>query len=664
MTHPTPSIAYRTDIDGLRALAVLVVVAYHAFPDMLRGGFVGVDIFFVISGFLITGIILRDLDNDSFSIWNFYSRRIRRIFPALILMLSVVLTVGSLTLFPDEYKSLGKHVFGGTSFTANFLYWRESGYWDIGSNLKPLLHLWSLGIEEQFYIIFPCILCFVWKIKLRPLTGLIALLVLSFTLNIYFYRRDPVLDFYAPLTRFWELLSGSVLASLTCMKSSFLRNVEQKLSTLLAHIIWCKPNTSSGLELRNLLSLLGLLLLVTAIATSRAHGSFPGYQALLPVAGTILLIAAGQTALINRYVLSSKIAVGIGLISYPLYLWHWPLISYATILNGEIAGIWQWILIRAACILIAFVAALATYEILEKPIRAARHKKSAIYTLACILTMSCLGLLGLIVYAKDGMPNRESIAPFTKITAQLSPALRNNPAGKHYAPSLQFGVYTHAASTRTVAVIGDSHAQFAYPGIATINKELGINTFFTFYSFADKEKEKEMTMKLLTDKKDITHIFIFNRGTLYLTENEIEEHQNAKTSLLEKYEFFLQTTINTLRRAGKQVYLVCETPILPNDIRKYITRPLTLSLGNQPQRLTKNAVLTHQSDYLDIIEHLTGATVIHSLDIFCPKDECKVFSRDGLPLYYDDDHLSSEGSQYQASYLLEPFLRKISQENP
>ena len=154
----TPAIAYRPDIDGLRAFAVLSVVLYHAFPNILGGGFIGVDVFFVISGYLIGWIIMRDLEQERFSFLNFYARRIRRIFPALLVVLATALTIGWFALLPDEYKTLGKHVLGGAAFIDNFFLWQESGYFDISSKLKPLLHLWSLGIEEQFYIIFPLIL--------------------------------------------------------------------------------------------------------------------------------------------------------------------------------------------------------------------------------------------------------------------------------------------------------------------------------------------------------------------------------------------------------------------------------------------------------------------------------------------------------------------------
>ena len=211
LVHPK----YRPDIDGLRAVAVLSVVVYHAFPSWLKGGFVGVDIFFVISGFLISTIIFSSLERDSFSFYDFYSRRIRRIFPALLVVLIACYAFGWSALLADEYKQLGKHIAAGAGFVSNLILWSESGYFDIAAETKPLLHLWSLGIEEQFYIAWPVLLWAAWKKKFNLFTISLALFFVSFGLNLSKYRVDGVADFYSPQTRFWELLAGSLLAYIT-----------------------------------------------------------------------------------------------------------------------------------------------------------------------------------------------------------------------------------------------------------------------------------------------------------------------------------------------------------------------------------------------------------------------------------------------------------------
>ncbi|MDP3004588.1 acyltransferase, partial [Methylotenera sp.] len=234
LTHPK----YRPDIDGLRAVAVLSVVIYHAFPKFIRGGFIGVDIFFVISGFLISTIIFGSLERNSFNFIEFYSRRIKRIFPALLLVLTASFVFGWFALLADEYKQLGKHIAGGAGFISNFLFWKESGYFDNAAETKPLLHLWSLGIEEQFYIVWPLLLWLAWKKRFNLLTITILVAVISFALNISKVHSDAVAAFYSPQTRFWELLVGSVLAYMTMHRRSLSPKFKHKLDMWLGQIIY------------------------------------------------------------------------------------------------------------------------------------------------------------------------------------------------------------------------------------------------------------------------------------------------------------------------------------------------------------------------------------------------------------------------------------------
>lgn len=201
---------YRPDIDGLRAVAVLLVVGFHAFPGRFPGGFVGVDIFFVISGYLITGILLKEMESSDFSFARFYARRVRRIFPALILVLLCCFVVGWFVLLPDEFKALGKHIFGGAAFFSNFVLLHDAGYFDAAAVRKPLLHLWSLGIEEQFYIVWPVVLFLAFQIR-RVGWMITAIFVASFLANVLTIGRNPVAAFYWPFTRAWELMSGGIL---------------------------------------------------------------------------------------------------------------------------------------------------------------------------------------------------------------------------------------------------------------------------------------------------------------------------------------------------------------------------------------------------------------------------------------------------------------------
>lgn len=332
---------YRPDIDGLRAVAVLAVVAYHAFPRWVPGGFVGVDVFFVISGYLISGIILRALSEGRFSFAGFYARRIRRIFPALFVVLLAVWVGGWFVLFADDYITLGRHIAAGVAFVSNLILWNEAGYFDDAADTKPLLHLWSLGVEEQFYLAWPLLLFLAWKLRIRPLWFTVALTAGSFLLNVWQIRVDLVGTFYSPLTRLWELLVGGALACLSFEK----------------YIVWPRA--------RHLVAAAGLVLIGTAVTVLDDNRLFPGLWALLPTVGAFLVIAAGPDAWMNRAVLSRRAMVWIGLVSYPLYLWHWPLLSFARIASGETPPAST----RVAVVLLAVALSWLTYRWLETPVR-------------------------------------------------------------------------------------------------------------------------------------------------------------------------------------------------------------------------------------------------------------------------------------------------------
>src|SRR6202022_379874 len=298
----SPSDRYRPDIDGLRAIAVMLVVNFHAFPEAMPGGFCGGDIFFVISGFLITGILLRELDQKRFSLLAFYNRRIRRIFPALIVVLGTTLVLGWLWMLPAAYAQLSADVFASAAFFSNIAFLLQSGYFDIESGKKPLLHLWSLGIEEQFYLFWPLILMLVARLR-RSILGAASIIGIgSFVLNAALIGSNPVATFYLPFTRAWELLAGAVLVS-----------------------GWSQINQTGAAS--NWRAAVGLALIAVAASVLDTTRAFPGWWAVLPVGGAALLLSA-PGAWICRTVLASRPLVWIGLISYPLYLWHWPLLVF------------------------------------------------------------------------------------------------------------------------------------------------------------------------------------------------------------------------------------------------------------------------------------------------------------------------------------------------
>lgn len=400
------SSAYRPDIDGLRALAIIFVVMYHAFPGLVTGGFIGVDIFFVISGFLISTIIYSQLDSGSFSFTQFYIRRIKRIFPALFVVLTFCFVFGWFNLLADEFKQLGMHIFGGASFISNLILWKESGYFDNASETKPLLHLWSLGIEEQFYFIWPILLWFAFKKKINFLLVGAVIGMASFFLNIYEvnYGLNPSSAFYLPINRFWELMAGAILAYLLLNKNEVLRQFSKYTSIGFA-------DKSS---LANWASLFGALFMVLGVTLITKHSAFPGFWALLPVLGAILIIAAGQHAWINRAILSRRPLVWIGLISFPLYLWHWPLLSFARLMKGGMPAPE----IRIMTIALAIVLSSATYYLLENPIRKNQFNQVKAISLAILLIM--IGYVGLNTYQRDGLTFR-----LNQIQFRLPPILQS-----------------------------------------------------------------------------------------------------------------------------------------------------------------------------------------------------------------------------------------------
>jgi peptidoglycan/LPS O-acetylase OafA/YrhL len=369
-----PSDRYRSDVDGLRAVAVMLVVNFHGFPDAMPGGFIGVDIFFVISGFLITSIIARELGADRFSLITFYNRRVRRIFPALIVVLCTVLVLGWLWMLPAPYAALSRDVAASAAFAANIALLLQSGYFDIESAKKPLLHLWSLGIEEQFYLFWPLILMLAARLRWRLLWVAAAIGAASFLLNVALIGSDPVATFYLPFTRAWELLAGAALA---CGWS----RIDQ------------------GETASNRRAVVGLVLIAIALAMLNVHRAFPGWWALLPVAGSALLLSA-PAAWINRAVLSWPPMVWIGLISYPLYLWHWPLLVMFAIIKFESLTLID----RELILLLSALLAWGTYWFIERPFRFGRPAPIKAASLAG--AMAVVAIAGVIVFEGRGFDFR------------------------------------------------------------------------------------------------------------------------------------------------------------------------------------------------------------------------------------------------------------------
>ncbi len=449
-TSHSSELEYRPDIDGLRAVAVLAILLFHAFPEMLPAGFIGVDIFFVISGYLIGGIICSKLKQDTFSFLDFYSRRVRRIFPALFTVLLFFGFAGWYLLLADEYRALAKHSTAAALFIANFAFWSEAGYFDQAAETKPLLHLWSLGIEEQFYIVFPLLLWSAWRLRLSLRRAVILLGSLSFAANLLIAGTDPIADFFAPWNRAWELMVGAALAF--------------------------SPAGARSPALRSALSGLGIALLGLSFMLTTRASSFPGALAALPVAGAALIIFSGSGTVLNR-LLASRALVWIGLISYPLYLWHWPLLTFTRILSPEAPP--------ASCIVgvvaLSFLLAWLTERYVERPWRADGRAAQKILTL--ILFMVSIAVAGTLISRNDGYPERLVFKELDQLTSANNLSLRSLPPSCPDSDSLpqvlRSGCILHvnAGAAPRVVVWGDSHAEFWRHPFAELAKERGFELY-------------------------------------------------------------------------------------------------------------------------------------------------------------------------------------------
>ncbi len=355
---PAAPPTHRPDIDGLRAVAVGAVLVFHAFPRILPGGFAGVDVFFAISGFLITSLLLRELEDDGIRLGDFYARRARRILPALLVVVAACLGYGWFRMLSDEFALLGRHVAASSVFASNFLLLRECGYFDTAAAGKPLLHLWSLAVEEQFYLVWPLFLGLAWKTR-RPARWVALAAAGSFATNLVLSRTSAAAAFYLPLARFWEPALGGLLAW--------------------RHIRFPSPRHRHP----EILFGVGLALLAAAFVSPLLPGAGPLAPSCLAVTGTLLLLETAPGSRLARRLLAHRVPTGIGLCSYPLYLWHWPLLVFASLEWGFTGK-----LVRIGILALSLLLAWATWRFLEQRIRPRRAVGMA------PLLLGVLGILG------------------------------------------------------------------------------------------------------------------------------------------------------------------------------------------------------------------------------------------------------------------------------
>jgi peptidoglycan/LPS O-acetylase OafA/YrhL len=663
---------YRPDIDGLRAMAVLTVMAFHAFPESVKGGFIGVDVFFVISGFLITKLIQSGLDNQHFRFSAFYASRVRRLFPSLLVVLLSCLFLGWFALLSDEYKLLGKHISATAVLIPNWILWSDSGYFDYAAHSKPLLHLWSLGVEEQFYLCWPLTFCLLYRHRFNVLGATCILLLCSFFLNLYMIEKYPSASFFWPFTRAWELLAGSLLAQL--MHSGFGVSGARK------------AKLADNRLLKQSISILGVLMLSVGLLVIDQEKRFPGSLALLPVIGTLLIIAAGPHSWFNQTVLSHRLLVGIGLISYPLYLWHWPLLSFATILEQNQPA-WQ---VRSLCIAVAFLLSWLTYVCIERPARFGRHLKAKTYSLiALMLITACLGFA---TYASEGFKSRFANQ---LIEVQIADLTFDMPTSSDWYCSQVSNEGPRCLASGpapTAVVMGDSHALTIYPGLVARFQSKGQT--LALYGGSDGcppllnvviqdiggdvrnclQKGTQAILRIIQDPA-IKEVILTSRGPMYTTGQgfgDIESSQfgtwvlhfeGEERGFRSNEQVFLKglaSTLDALKAADKKITFLHDVPELGFDIRSCFSfRPMALS--NQvkmPCAVAKSDFLARTEIHRAAVDQILSARpevkVIDLAQALCEDQWCFGAKNDVL-LYMDDDHLSRRGAEYVVRQLWDQF---------
>ena len=657
---------YRAEIDGLRALAVVPVILFHAGFELFSGGFVGVDVFFVISGYLITTILIEDIENKQFSIVNFYERRARRILPALSFVMLVCIPISSIYLPADELRDFFQSIVAVSLFASNILFWKEGGYFDSEASDKPLLHTWSLAVEEQYYVLFPIFLILSWRFgKNRVFWMIIVLASISLVLSEWGWRNKATANFYLAPTRAWELFAGSIAAF-----------VVQK----------------QGVQKNNFLALTGLAAIIFSIFFYDETTPFPSVYALLPVLGVVLLVLYAEKDTLAAKVLSTKGCIGIGLISYSAYLVHQPILVFTNLASLEGPSVFA----HAISICAIFLFAWLMWRYVETPFRKAANQGKQFLIFSTLLFSTFLVVGGL--YHFKVIPQKETVLTW---------------GGKSYAAPKKFGgieVEGENCSAREpkksciigglspkIIIVGDSHArvltQAAYKaqaqdGFTLIDMTasgcpflIGLNAFTTGNLIekcdADYQQKRMEFISNLTPSTIVLHA----RLPLYLHgdgfDNSIGGVEPArsyyvgvsgKESYKERKNLFTKALVDTVYQLvnfGHEVVII--SPVPTNGWHP-VKRLMRLSaIGNGPNinyvrakmAIPRVAVESRQADIKSILdglkEKLPTVSVVDSLEILCDVSHCHSISESGEILYADRDHLSAVG----ANVLFNEFMNDL-----
>jgi len=625
---------HRPDIDGLRALAVIPVVLYHAGVPGLSGGFVGVDVFFVISGFLITTILVRDLEDPTrrFSLADFYVRRIRRIFPALLTVLAVTALLATYILLPRDFDDLSKSLVAAALFASNIFFYRQAGYFDTDAHSKPLLHTWSLAVEEQFYLVFPLLLLVLYRVGWRRLglrRTLLSLTAVSFAWSLWQLRSAPSAAFYLAPARGWELLLGALIA------------------------VGTFPPLRRGVA--EGAALLGVALLAAGYVLITPQSQFPGLLALLPCLGAALVIHAGSATVVNR-ALSRAPFVAIGAMSYGLYLWHWPLLVLGR--HWSLAPLSP--LQTAAIVGVAVALSLLSLRYIEAPFRVARvagHGTGAATHRAVFawgaLASSAVIVIGLLGTRSGGWPSRIPSAAIAFDAAQRDVNVRRAECHAHdanpvpYRDSCRFGA---SGATPRVVIWSDSHGVELAVALGEMVARTGASVRLVSYSACPPGSVRGgarggtdgCTIHDRNARAAIAADTSVRVVILIARYNQAVRDQGAR------YFEELATVADGLDAAGKHVVLAYPAPeyafVVPTQLARTVLRgrstaDVGLARGDFEQQ---RASIVHA---LDAIRARSTVSAIDLAERLCTATRCRTES-DGRALYFDDDHLSVSGARF------------------
>ncbi len=586
----------------------------------------------MISGYLISSIIFENLDQGSFNFGRFYGRRIKRIFPALTAVLLSCLVFGWFALLADEFKQLGKHMAAGAAFVSNFALWQESGYFNNAAETKPLLHLWSLAIEEQFYIFWPLAVWLTWKRKWLFLGVFISLMVASFVYNVLQVRPDPTATFFSPATRTWELLAGVLLAYMKVRPTAWQPSQRQL----------------------NAASALGAALLAFGLYRIDKSRPYPGTWALLPILGAFSLIFAGPTAWFNRVVLSNRLLVWVGLISFPLYLWHWPILSFIRIVESGTPAVH----FRAAAVGVSVLLAWLTYRFVEQPIRTSEQDARKIITLSVMVLL--LGLFGYASLKNKGFPDRAA-AKVTEMNSWENDTFAGTCNSLTHGPNQDDWCNTGNAPSQppTHILIGDSIGNAYAPMLhAYAQQHKDQLQPFVFRQYGrgacpnllgiGPEHCQELTnaaAELIKQTPSVHTVILASNWPLYY--NGYDWTVNIRIDSAQ-FKAAFEKTVAHYQSLDKRVIVFLAPPVGANP-RACVVRPWRLtqeSNCNLPRAVADN----NDGDYRTYFATYLKNNNISTFDPFnylCDGQQCK--TTDGTHiLYLDHEHFSLLGGQFLA----------------